>query len=190
MKIAESFVVGQPAAIVWAFLQNVPAVAACLPGAELVESTPDGVQRGKVSVNLGPFKATFEGEAKVTTDPAARSGHVDGRGVDKRGGSHSRMVLDYRVQDVDGKTRVDIDVDLTLSGPIAQFGRVGLVTEVANVLIGEFTSNLDARLSQSAEPGQAKEAPPRKQLSAWSILIGVMRNRLKMLFRGRFFRPG
>ena len=184
MKIAQSFTVRRPADVVWAFFQDIPSVASCLPGAELVESTPDGIQRGKVSVNLGPFKATFEGEAKVTTDPAARSGHVDGRGIDKRGGSHSRMALDYRLKEVDDATQVDIDVDLTLSGPIAQFGRVGLITEVSNVLIGEFTGNLDARLSQSPDPGRTSAAPAQKQkqLSAWSIVIAVIRNKLKMLF--------
>lgn len=185
MKIAQSFNVDRPADAVWTFFQDVPAVAACLPGAELTESSPDGTQRGKVRVNLGPFKATFEGEAKVTADPATRSGHVDGRGIDKRGGSHSRMSLDYKVNEAGGSTRVDIDVDFTLSGPIAQFGRVGLVTEVANVLIGEFTSNLDARLSQTPEPSRATAAPPQqKQLSAWSILIAVIRTRLKALFGG------
>jgi uncharacterized protein len=184
MKIAQSFTVGRPADVVWTFFQDIPAVAACLPGAELVESKPDGVQRGKVKVNLGPFKATFEGEAKVTTDPTTRSGHVDGHGIDKRGGSHSRMALDYRLKEVGNSTQVDIDVDLTLSGPIAQFGRVGLVTEVANVLIGEFTSNLDGRLSQSPEPSRVNAAPRQKQLSAWSILVAVIRNRLKMLFGG------
>ena len=182
MKIAQSFTVGRPADVVWTFFQDVPAVAACLPGAELVESTPDGTQRGKVRVNLGPFNATFEGEAKVTADPAARSGHVDGHGIDKRGGSHSRMTLDYKLKEIDGATRVDIDVDLILSGPIAQFGRVGLITEVANVLISEFTSNLDARLSQSSEPSRVNAAPQRKQISAWSIIITVLRNRLKLLF--------
>ena len=94
------------------------------------------------------------------------------------------MTLDYKLKEIDRSTQVDIDVDLTLSGPIAQFGRVGLVTEVANVLIGEFTSNLDAKLSQSTEPSPTNAAPQQKQLSAWSILVAVFRKRLKMLFSG------
>ena len=63
MKIAQSFNVDRPADAVWTFFQDVPAVAACLPGAELIKSAPDGTQRGKVRVNLGPFKAKFVGEA-------------------------------------------------------------------------------------------------------------------------------
>jgi uncharacterized protein len=45
---------------------------------------------------------------------------------------------------------VDIDVDLALSGPVAQFGRTGLVTETANVLIAEFARNLEDRVSTPA----------------------------------------
>ena len=118
MKITQSFIVARPIAAVWGFFQDVPSVAACLPGTELIESRHDGVQRGKVAASLGPFKATFEGEATITSNPVTRSGHVEGRGVDKRGGSHSRMSLDYRLAEQPGGTRIDIDVDLTLSGPI------------------------------------------------------------------------
>jgi uncharacterized protein len=123
MRITRSFTVARPAATVWAFFQDVPAVASCLPGAELVESRDDGVQRGRVGISLGPFKASFEGQATIKTDPETRSGHVEGRGVDKRGGSHSQMTLDYRLNDDAGATRVHIDVDLTLSGPMDELIR-------------------------------------------------------------------
>lgn len=184
MKIVQSFTVARPVAAVWAFFQDVPAVAACLPGAEIIEAGADGLQRGKVEVKLGPFKAAFEGEAKITTDPAAQFGHVEGRGIDKRGGSHSRMSLDYKLTDVHGSTRVDIDVDLTLSGPIAQFGRTGLVTETANVLIGDFARNLEARMSTSG-PASVSGHEQSRPINALSILIAVLRSWLKTLLGRR-----
>jgi Uncharacterized conserved protein len=114
MRITRSFTVARPAAAVWAFFQDVPAVASCLPGAELVESRDDGVQRGRVGISLGPFKASFEGEATIKTDPETRSGHVEGRGVDKRGGSHSRMTLDYRLNETRAR-RASISMSISLS---------------------------------------------------------------------------
>ncbi len=188
MKIVQSFTVARPAAAVWTFFQDVPAVATCLPGAELTGSDAGGVHRGKVGVRLGPFNATFEGEAKVIADPATQSGHVEGRGVDKRGGSHSRMTMDYKVADLGGSTRVDLDVDLTLSGPIAQFGRTGLVTEAANVLIGEFARNLEGRIGTADQAGAATagtQAPsPPQQINALSFFFAVIRNWLRRLFGG------
>jgi carbon-monoxide dehydrogenase small subunit len=181
MRITRSFTVARPAAAVWAFFQDVPAVASCLPGAELVESRDDGVQRGRVGISLGPFKASFEGEATIKTDPATRSGHVEGRGVDKRGGSHSRMTLDYRLNDDAGATRVDLDVDLTLSGPIAQFGRTGLVTETANVLIADFARNLEDRISTSARTA-GNVAQPAKRINVLAILLEAVRTRIRILF--------
>ncbi len=187
MKITQSFTVARPADAVWTFFQDIPAVAACLPGAELVESGADGIQRGKVGVSLGPFRASFEGEARVTADAANRSGHVEGRGIDKRGGSHSRMSLDYKLEELDRSTRVDIEVDLTLSGPIAQFGRIGLVTEAANMLVGEFARNLDARLSQAPQPRGVDAAlhRGRNRISAVSVVLAVIRAKFKILFGRR-----
>ncbi len=65
MKITQAFDVARPAADVWAFFSDVPAVARCLPGAELTADKGDGTYAGKVSIKLGPFGAAFEGEATV-----------------------------------------------------------------------------------------------------------------------------
>jgi carbon monoxide dehydrogenase subunit G len=181
MKIRQSFTVTRPVAAVWEYFQNVPAVAACLPGAELIESRDDGVQRGRVGVSLGPFKASFEGEATITADPATHSGHVEGRGVDKRGGSHSRISLEYRLSEQAGGTRVDIDVDLTLSGPIAQFGRTALVTETANVLIADFARNLEDRISVFSQTAE-NMAQRTNRISILAILLGAAWRRIKTLF--------
>jgi len=175
MKITQSFVVARPASAVWTFFQDIPAVAACLPGAEYIDTRADGTHHGKVGIQLGPFKASFEGEAKITADQATLSGRAQGRGVDKRGGSHSQMSLDYRLGDRRGSTQVDIDVDLVLSGPIAQFGRTGLVTETAGVLIGEFARNLEARISAPGIPAAPSPAQPAR-INAVSLFIAVVRS--------------
>ena len=47
MKITQSFIVARPIAAVWGFFQDVPSVAACLPGTELIEYA--GVE-GEVSI--------------------------------------------------------------------------------------------------------------------------------------------
>jgi carbon monoxide dehydrogenase subunit G len=180
MKITQSFTVARPVDVVWEFFQDVPAVASCLPGAELMESRGDGVHKGKVAASLGPFKASFEGEATIKADAANRSGHVEGRGVDKRGGSHSRMALDYRLTEQAGGTRVDIDVDLTLAGPIAQFGRTGLVTETANVLIADFARNLEDRVSTPA-PATARMVQPARRVNVFAIVLGVIWSRIRSL---------
>jgi carbon monoxide dehydrogenase subunit G len=158
VKVAQKFTVARPPDEVWAFFQDVPAVARCMPGAELVGDQGDGVYAGRVKVRLGPFGASFEGEAKVKADPATRSGHVEGKGVDRRGGSRSRMVMDYRLQSVGDGTEVTIDADVTLAGPIAQFGRTGLIQETANILVQDFVGALERELAPA--PGSAGTPAP------------------------------
>jgi carbon monoxide dehydrogenase subunit G len=159
VKVAQKFTVARPPDEVWAFFQDVPAVARCMPGAELLEDKGDGLFAGRIKVRLGPFGANFEGEAKVTADPATRSGHVEGKGVDRRGGSRTRMVMDYRLQPIGDGTEVTVDADVTLAGPIAQFGRTGLIQETANILVQDFVSALERKLAAGSAAGEPSHLP-------------------------------
>lgn len=170
MKVAQRFTVARPLAEVWAFFQDVPAVARCMPGAELISDKGDGLYAGKVKVRLGPFGANFEGEAKVTPDPAAHSGHVEGKGVDKRGGSRTRMVMDYRLTPAGDGTEVTVDADVTLVGAIAQVGRTGLIQETANILVQDFVTALEAQLVPAGQMAPAETAAP-PQASASAIAV-------------------
>jgi carbon monoxide dehydrogenase subunit G len=190
VKVAQKFTVARSPAEVWAFFQDVPAVARCMPGAELTDDKGDGIYAGNVKVRLGPFAANFEGEAKVTTEPAAHSGHVEGKGVDKRGGSRTRMVMDYRLQPVDGGTEVTVDADVTLAGAIAQVGRTGLIQETANVLVQDFVRALEARLTPQdqsapaeASPDAAAKTDPR-EIRGGSLGLRALWAWLRTLLRG------
>jgi carbon monoxide dehydrogenase subunit G len=167
LQIKQSFTVARPLAEVWALFQDVPDVAGCMPGAELLADKGGGVYHGRVSMKLGPFSAAFEGDAEVTDDAAAQSGHVEGKGTDKRGGSRSKLVLDYRLADASGGTRVDIDADIQLAGPIAQVGRTGIVNETASVLIRQFVANVEAKLTaMPASAGVAASASAAASVTA------------------------
>jgi len=91
------------------------------------------------------------------------------------------MSLDYLLSEQAGGTRVDIDVDLTLSGPIAQFGRTALVTETANVLIADFAHNLGDRILVST--GTPENVAQRAtQINFLTILFGAIWRNIKMFF--------
>jgi uncharacterized protein len=147
MQITHEFEVSRPVDTVWTFFQDVPSVAECLPGAELLENKGDGVYVGKVSVKLGPLSATFEGEAKVVPDDATKSGSIDGKGVDRRGGSRGQVKVTYALAPSATGTAVRIDADVTLSGAAAQFGRTGLINEMSTRLIGELVQCVEGKLA-------------------------------------------
>lgn len=166
MKISQEFVVSRPLDVVWDFFQDVPAVAQCLPGAELMGQDEDGSYAGRLSSKMGPMTATFEGAAKVTPDVAARSAVIEGKGVDKKGGSRGQVKVSYQIVAQDSDTKVVIDADIVLSGPAAQFGRTGLINEMSKRLIVDFVSCLEAKLeAETAEEAEAVTAPEVKGIS-------------------------
>ena len=147
MQITEVITVHRDPDAVWELFNDVEGLSQCLPGAELTEDKGEGNYAGRVVVKLGPLTATFEGEAKVEADDAARSGIVNGRGVDRRGGSRGQVKVEYRLEEVSDGTKVSVDADVHLSGAAAQFGRVGLINEMSGRLINEFVECLEAKLA-------------------------------------------
>ena len=152
MEIKQNFVVSQPLPTVWDFFHDVPAVAKCLPGAEYLGTKDDGAISGKVSSKVGPFQASFEGEAKVKYDEDAKKVEFDGKGVDRKGASRGKMSMLCTLAPEGNATRVDVVADVQLSGSIAQFGRTGLLVEIANQLVAEFVKNAEAELGRRNTP--------------------------------------
>ncbi|MDH3500546.1 MAG: SRPBCC family protein [Acidimicrobiia bacterium] len=156
MKITEVIRVQRDPDAVWELFNDVPELAHCLPGAELDEVHGDGSYSGKVSVRLGPLTATFEGKATVVSDHATRSGTVDGKGVDRRGGSRGQVKVQYAIEPGDEATLVTVDADVLLSGAAAQFGRTGLIKEMSTRLIDEFVRCVEAKLAAGTKAAAAE----------------------------------
>ena len=181
MKLAREFVVTADPDRVWDYFQDIPSVAACLPGAELTEVGADGSHTGAVTFKLGPMTAKFEGTASVQADVAKRSARVVGKGRDRSGGSQGKIVLDYQIDAAAGGSRVQIEAEITLSGPAAQVGRPGLIDEIATRLLNDFVACAEARLAapdvETAATIRAREARGVRLViaSAWSAFIAAVR---------------
>jgi carbon monoxide dehydrogenase subunit G len=186
LKITEVIEVGAGIDEVWALFQDVPELARCLPGAELTEDKGDGVYAGSVAAKLGPMTATFEGEATVTSDEAARTGAVNGKGMDKRGGSVGQVKMQYSMAPTDSGTSINVDADVILSGAAAQFGRTGLIKEMSNRLIGEFVSCVEAKLAAETVEEAAEVAAGEVQGFSlfFSSLISTIVDFFKRIFGG------
>jgi carbon monoxide dehydrogenase subunit G len=180
LQITHEFEVARPVEKVWEMFQDVPSVAQCLPGATLNEDKGNNVYGGSIAVKLGPMAVTFEGEATITHDRANLSALIDGRGVDKKGGSRGQVKVVYKLaQTATAGTRVLIDADVTLAGPAAQFGRTGLINEMSKRLIGDFAACLEAKMAAPSETAaEAIVAPDVKPLSLfWSSFVAWIRRR-------------
>ena len=178
-SFTQTFDLAHPPEAVFALFGDIEAVAACLPGAVLTGRPAADEVEGGLQVRIGPIGATFRGRALIAHDPERLSGTVRGAGADAGGRSATEGQIRYRVGpgEAPGTARVLLDVGYTLTGPLAQFGRPGLVRDLAGRITADFARNLDARLAGAAAPASAGLDPLR-------LLVAVVRARLAA-WRGR-----
>ena len=179
--LEQHFNVVHPAQKVFAFFEDIAAVASCLPGASLTGTpTPERID-GAFRVRIGPISANFLGAARVERDPAAMSGRIVGVGRDQRSGSTTQGEIRYRLLPIEQgvATSVELSIGYSLTGLLAQIGRSGLVRDLAARLVADFASNLDRRLS-----GGASRAPAAAvELNGISLVFGLLRERAAKFVR-------
>lgn len=188
MLITNDFEVAEPADDVWRFFDDIPQVAACLPGAELSDQTSENTFEGGVAIRLGPVRLEFGGTATITErDDANRRIVVDASGADVKGRGQAAMLLTATVANTSSGSRVEVSIDLTLSGAAAQYGR-GMVSDVTSVLMDDFATNMTNRLDairRGVSPDQVDTVKPAGGLV---IAFRAARMALARVLR-RFFLP-
>jgi uncharacterized protein len=159
MKLEQSFDVAAPLDDVWAALIDVERVAPCLPGAAITEVGEDGSYNGTFKVKLGPTTAEYRGSLQIeSADEATRTATMRATGSDKRGQGGAKATIVNTLSEAGGVTRVDVVTDFTITGKLARFGRGGMVQDVSNRLMREFSSCLASRLAAEQEARAAAAA--------------------------------
>lgn len=188
MKITNEFEVRQSIDAVWEFFGDIPQVAACLPGADITEEIGEDHYQGVVAISAGPVKLEFDGDAKIVErNEAAKTITVDASGADRKGRGNAVMGLDAGLSPTAAGTKVDVAMDLQLSGAAAQYGR-GLVADVTAVLLDDFATNMQNRLAAieaGLDPNAVEAVQPA---SGFTIALRAARMALLRVFR-RFFMP-
>jgi carbon monoxide dehydrogenase subunit G len=188
MLIKNDFEVAQPVDKVWHFFDDIPGVAACLPGAELTEDLGDDKYRGKVAVRMGPVKLQFAGTAEIKErDDAAKRIVVDAAGADEKGRGQAAMLVTAQLASSGSGTRVAVSQDLQLSGAAAQFGR-GMVSDVTSVLMRDFATNMQNRIVALDRGEAADQIATAAPAGGFTIGLRATWMALKRVAR-RFFLP-
>jgi uncharacterized protein len=136
----------------WALMQDIEAVAGCMPGAKITERVDDTHYKGTITVRLGPATMSFKGDIEVLAlDAAARSLHLLGKGTDSTGGSAATMDLTASVQPTGETSTLAGKSEVTMSGKAAALGG-RLMGPVSEQLLKQFVANFAARLDAMAPP--------------------------------------
>ncbi|GAB2460707.1 SRPBCC family protein [Nocardioides hungaricus] len=146
MELANTFRVAASIDSAWSVLTDVPRVAACLPGAQLLESTDDEY-RGLLKVKVGPIKMQYQGTMKfLEVDESYRKLILKGEGRDARGQGGASALITAQLVEEEEFTRVTVMTDLQVTGKVAQFGR-NVMADVSEKMVSQFAQNLEAEVS-------------------------------------------
>ena len=194
VQLDKTFPMPSSPAIAWEFLQNVEAVAACMPGAKLTERLDENRHKGTVTVRVGPATMSFRGEVEVQDiDSTTQTLRLLGKGTDSTGNSGVSMNLLARIDMVDGGLCELVgSSEVSVSGKAAAFGG-RMMNSVADKVLLQFAGNFAAEVAalqeQRAAPagagnGAAAATPVScaRELNALALGWAVFKDWLRSLF--------
>lgn len=154
MVITTRFELSAPIDTAWAFLLDVQKVAGCVPGASLTQVVDDHTYEGKIEIKLGPIAVGYRGRVSLENiDAANHSLQIKAQGVESRGRGGASSTTTAALAAHDGGTTVVMNTDLAVSGVVAQFGRSGIMQDVAQRLTQRFGSCVEQQLKAATPAG-------------------------------------
>ena len=192
VQLDKTFPMPSSPAIAWQFLQDVEAVAGCMPGAKLTEQVGENSHKGTITVKLGPATMSFRGTVEVQDiDPATQSLRLLGKGTDSTGNSGVSMNLLARIEAVDGGlSQLVGSSEVSVSGKAAAFGG-RMMDSVADKILLQFADNFAAEVAALQAPGSSgaaagdgtpTAAPRATELNALALGWAVFKDWLRGLF--------
>jgi carbon-monoxide dehydrogenase small subunit len=150
--------------------------------------------------------ASFGGDVSIERKREDWTAVVSGKGADQRSGSRANGSMTYRLSagEAGAPTHVDVISEINLAGALAQFGKAGVIQEVASRLTNEFVRSFEAKLEPaaatsngadisgigSASPAKdAGEKSPPQALDAGNLLWSILRDRIAALLRRIMGKP-
>ena len=201
MRLENSFQVpGSPEAA-WKLLLDVERIIPCMPGAELTETVDETHWKATMNVKLGPISLTFATDlAREEVDEAARRVRLSAKAREQRGRGGAQATIESSLAGDGEVTTATIVTDLTMSGPVAQYGR-GIVQDVASQLVGRFAECISQQLepapapspqepSPTPTPTPAPTPPAPRPVAGLRLVFRALGRSLLRLWRSRFGRSG
>ena len=170
MDMSDSQLIRAPRAVVWAALNDPEVLKACIPGCESVEQISPSELQAKVTLKIGPVKASFTGRVSLSNIDPPNGYTISGEGQGGVAG-HARGGADVRLEEVTAEeTMLHYAVNAEVGGKIAQLG-ARLIDGTAKKLAGEFFEKFGEVVAPS-KPDEAAEGDEPKKGKWWKLGLG------------------
>lgn len=156
-NLTKTFDVDQPIEVVWATLTDPPQIVDCVPGASLTEQVDADNYKGYVGLKFGPVKAGYDGLVTFAErDSVNKKMILKGLGMDNKGKGSAEMLMNAQLTEQNGGTQVEVTMDISITGMLAQFG-ARLINDVSNQVFNQFVSNFKEKLAKSGVPEEVTD---------------------------------
>lgn len=138
---------------VWAALNNIDVLRACIPGCQEINEDVPNLIEAVATVKIGPIKAKFAGKIDILERVAPRKFVMQGEG---KGGiaGFAKGGADITLTAVEGGTLLAYVANVDIGGKIAQLGG-RLITSVAQKLTAEFFATFETQIVPAADTAAA-----------------------------------
>ena len=161
---------------VWRALNDPEVLRRAVPGCEELEKTSDTEFTAKVTLKIGPVKASFKGRVTLSDLDPPNSYRISGEGQGGVAGFVRGSAQVQLSEDGDG-TRLRYTATATVGGKLAQVGQ-RMIAGASRKLAAEFFSALGEAIVESGETAPvetpAPEEAPAPGLSLWLWVGGVL----------------
>lgn len=165
MKMTGEEVIAAPRQVVWDALNDPEILKQSITGCQEVKKKSDTEFEAKVTAKVGPVKASFIGDVKLSKLNPPRSYVISGEG---KGGvaGFAKGGATVRLSDTgDSATKLSYDVDAQVGGKLAQIGS-RLIDSTAKKMAADFFKKFNKIVSQGAENSDMTKKPTAKKAAA------------------------
>ena len=188
VELDKIYPVAASADAAWKFLQDIKAVASCMPGAEITEQSDDTHFKGMVRVKVGPAAAAFKGDIEVQgIDAEKRELILLGKGADTKGSSSASMLLTASIRETEnGHCELAGQAEVTVNGKMASFGG-RMLDSISERILQQFADNFSNNViamceGADAEAAAVKVAEAPKELNGLALVWQLIASFFNKLF--------
>lgn len=149
MDFHYTYPVQAPASKLWDFVNDIPTVGSCIPGATEIVKAEDGTYTGTVKVRVGPIGLGLNGKLYIdAVDAGAKTIAFTGEGADRKVPGTVRIKIKMAVNTVGDASELVVDSEANIMGKLGEFGQ-GIIKRKADGIMMDFGKNL----SRAVEAG-------------------------------------
>jgi carbon monoxide dehydrogenase subunit G len=157
MELKGEYRIPAPRERVWAMLNDPAVLKDSIPGCESLEGSPENGFAARVTTKVGPVKATFNGEVKLSNVKPPESYTISGEGKGGVAGFAKGGADVHLAEDGDAATVLTYTVNAQVGGKLAQLG-ARLIDSTAKKIADEFFSSFARKAGAGADTAAAMAA--------------------------------